>query len=441
MSDASRTASGEEAAGRLLVVHFDVNKTVLATDVAGGLSLEDALLQVCLDRAWGVVSRRGAASEAESSAAGETGDEEAPVEEESEFDGDAERPIRVHSDSWQWEPVRGAPLSTRPPAGYEGRARVVPFTTFLSDVLLPYVDEATCESRGWAPATVRQWNKRVKDERRLLVRRYADWVPAEVAAAVGREFEALRARLTLSPEETAACVRAGVPGASSGLRHLVPAYFHFLRTIQARGVPFGVVFRTFGTDLPEILAEHNLFCEGRHPLYPLPSPFDGSVEGVPDLRIHAPVGTGKFLRHASSSAGTHLATTSGDDPREPGLATFVSGYRAIHALLVRRLRRGHRVLALQDHYEFWKANDETAHAGKMLLLDEHARDEFQIFFDDNVGVRDLGIIDARCAHSGRELDYADVIDRFVVRANIADAILHDSYFIDNVDACVARGGL
>mmetsp|Transcript_11784 Transcript_11784/g.1760 ORF Transcript_11784/g.1760 Transcript_11784/m.1760 type:complete len:91 (-) Transcript_11784:685-957(-) len=30
---------------------------------------------------------------------------------------------------------------------------------------------------------------------------------------------------------------------------------------------FAIVFRTFGTDLPEVIEEFNLFCNGSHPLF------------------------------------------------------------------------------------------------------------------------------------------------------------------------------
>lgn len=38
---------------------------------------------------------------------------------------------------------------------------------------------------------------------------------------------------------------------------------------------------------PQVMAEVNLFCEGKHPLEPLAAPLDGTGEG-PDMRLRPP---------------------------------------------------------------------------------------------------------------------------------------------------------
>ncbi len=48
-----------------------------------------------------------------------------------------------------------------------------------------------------------------------------------------------------------------------GHQALAPSYFALLRHLTNSGRDFAVVFRTFGTDLPEVVLEHNAFCEGR----------------------------------------------------------------------------------------------------------------------------------------------------------------------------------
>lgn len=48
-----------------------------------------------------------------------------------------------------------------------------------------------------------------------------------------------------------------------GHQALAPSYFALLRHLVSSGRDFAVVFRTFGTDLPEVVMEHNAFCEGR----------------------------------------------------------------------------------------------------------------------------------------------------------------------------------
>lgn len=65
-----------------------------------------------------------------------------------------------------------------------------------------------------------------------------------------------------------------------------------------------MVFRTFGTDLPDIVEELNLFCTGNHPLYPGVR-MDGS-DGLTDLRLSMPGSTGVFLRTGGADGDSYL---------------------------------------------------------------------------------------------------------------------------------------
>ena len=47
----------------------------------------------------------------------------------------------------------------------------------------------------------------------------------------------------------------------------MPAFFQTLASLHAKGQPFSVVLRTFGTDLPRVQAAINAFAEGSHPLH------------------------------------------------------------------------------------------------------------------------------------------------------------------------------
>lgn len=50
--------------------------------------------------------------------------------------------------------------------------------------------------------------------------------------------------------------------------YVIPSFFHCLLTLKEAGADFGVVFRTFGSDIEGVSIEYNAFCEGKHPLFP-----------------------------------------------------------------------------------------------------------------------------------------------------------------------------
>jgi len=48
---------------------------------------------------------------------------------------------------------------------------------------------------------------------------------------------------------------------------LLPAFFKLLVNLRKQKRNFGLIFRTFGTDLEGVRLEFNRFCEGTHPLF------------------------------------------------------------------------------------------------------------------------------------------------------------------------------
>lgn len=56
------------------------------------------------------------------------------------------------------------------------------------------------------------------------------------------------------------------------LSHMIPALFHALKTLHERDQPCRFVFRTFGTDLPEIAEAVTAFARGLHPDFPFEDP-------------------------------------------------------------------------------------------------------------------------------------------------------------------------
>ena len=63
-----------------------------------------------------------------------------------------------------------------------------------------------------------------------------------------------------------------------GYYHLVPSFFKMLIHLKKQKQEFSVVFRTFGSDLENVVLEFNKFCQGEHPC------FNGK-NGTPNFRM------------------------------------------------------------------------------------------------------------------------------------------------------------
>lgn len=71
------------------------------------------------------------------------------------------------------------------------------------------------------------------------------------------------------------------------LYHIIPSFFEAIKAlIKCKDIDFKIMFRTFGTDVKNIVSEFNLFCENKHPLFPLDGyTLDGKGPVYKDYRI------------------------------------------------------------------------------------------------------------------------------------------------------------
>lgn len=52
-----------------------------------------------------------------------------------------------------------------------------------------------------------------------------------------------------------------------GMFHIIPSFFRMLIFLRKMNRDFAVAFRSYGTDMKEIIWEFNKFCEGQHPCF------------------------------------------------------------------------------------------------------------------------------------------------------------------------------
>lgn len=55
----------------------------------------------------------------------------------------------------------------------------------------------------------------------------------------------------------------------SGYYHILPSFFKLVSYLHHLNVDFRIIFRTFGIDVEKVSEEFNIYCEGRHPLFPI----------------------------------------------------------------------------------------------------------------------------------------------------------------------------
>ena len=389
-----------------LLLHFDVNKTIIISDPAGGVTTQQMVNSIISENAWGRVTGGGS----------------------SDDDGAHER-WELAAECTEPTPSPPDTCSDGVAGGGNGGALGGKGTGALGGEASPLVSYADLLEGGRVAKRVKKELKTTFTEEgrpghafrpfyHRLLRALA--VPAESAAA------------------TAACPFELLRG---GQVFLLPSFFELVKHLSAEKRDFAIVFRTFGSDLPEIAAEFNLFCAGEHPLHPGVR-LDGSLDGSPDRRIQLPGGTGCYVRDGRTPKDVHLTTVGAR-----GVISVAHGAAACHAAICERVAAGHNTLGLQDHYAWWAKCGEADDAGKIMFVDQsddpldgdgYDGHTHQIFFDDNVERTHAHIVDIRDAASGETVRFEKARGLYLVRAEPVRSILDRDYFIDAVRACEAR---
>jgi len=407
-------------------VHLDVNKTLIAIDPASGqdvpTALEGALGKCC----WGKLVPH---SECQIRASvGGVGSVVMP-------DGQP----APRADCMGFAFLDESECAVAIDHGLGDTEGVRSLVEFLEEEMLPYATLVTAARDGFDPAEVRAANERVKELRREIM--HLVFAPGGGGERFQPHLAAMHDALAVPEGLAPAFAASGLAHEPTGtVRFLVPAYFALLRWLSEERPGSTVVFRTFGTDLPEVIREHNAYCEGKHPLYPDAPRLDGS-DGGQDFRVRCPQGTGAMLRFADGRDGTAMATVHVDDGGDAGPARIVVGTGAIHEVLESRRRSGMRAMGLRDHYGWWKSHDETGEAGKVLLVREDAaslRDELAVFFDDNIGNERAKIVDARNFVTGEALPFSTSRGLFLRKAAMPLVLEDELCFVRGVQDAEAR---
>jgi hypothetical protein len=390
-----------------LILHFDVNQTVIMVDSVINAGVELLLNALLSNTCWGRIV-------------------DAPVPDGADV---------AESALPGWELVSSVPSVEAPEESLK---------TYLQ-----YAVVCTPIPNGAELSAVQA----AKAKRRSMIQQFTD--AGSPGEPIAPQIADLIGKMRLPKDVVAAADPAVLEalGLSSGIHILLPSFLHALRALKKQGRSFSVCFRTFGKDLPKLAAEFNALCEGTHPLFHAEEKIvlDGS-DGGRDMRMDIGAGSaacGTWVRAPDGGLSLVMGTIE-QPPREKSTAADLPGFyeelggAAVEiiggtAAVADRLRSElhkpgeGRTLALRDYYPGWEAAGCKASGGKPLLLESDPR-ILQLFFDDHILAGDAHIVDARRAAmpDGPPLSIGATFGVHLLRAEPLLSISSSKYFIEAI---------
>jgi len=241
-----------------------------------------------------------------------------------------------------------------------------------------------------------------------------------------------------------------------GRYQIIPAFFSLIIQLTKDRRRFSIVFRTYNAEqLPPVQRELRLLCEGKHPAYSgqnktqKPPPMNGEKLSR-DMRLTEDnIGrmnrmSGRFEFSNRAANAPPAEPVLGDDglpmpvPFEPTVYEFPPYHKAHEGLMCQILDKSN-TCAIVDDYDFWKAKDRVAEAGKLLLVNHgggFAETKVQhIFFDGHIQKDNAYCVDVRDAVNGQSLSFAEADNSYMHRVDFYAACLDSDYFIKALKTC------
>jgi len=387
-----------------MLLHFDVNKTVMLTDSMDQKSHEEGIREAVSDLFWGVLRKKA--------------------------DGDYE---------WAWlgdETVGSKPPQLPDPVAKPGDQEAV-FGTY-ADYCKKIVKD--------------------KKDRRTVLRNFTKADP-ETKEAMESMVKLAAANMELPGDirntDKAQLEQVGLKGS---MYMMLPSMFNLVADLVRRKQPFSVVFRSFGKDHEKIKAEWNAFCEMRHPVFSKllegVGPLDGSVPGMPDRRLanfhtlyrdaNGPVlALNTFTNGPEESSWDSWAKAKprAESDTRNGRAFLrdvlkcevLEGLDSLEVFFEKLLER-QGTIAIKDDWAWWTWNGESTESGKLMPLMGKKRVN-TIFFDDNVEQYEPRIVDCR-DEFGNPYPKEKSLGVMISKVNPVEAALDDRYFLRSVERCL-----
>ncbi|KAJ1414022.1 hypothetical protein B484DRAFT_454941 [Ochromonadaceae sp. CCMP2298] len=372
-----------------LVLHFDVNKTILMSDDASGRTIDQTLNSLLTECTWGIA--------------------------------DLSKP-RSQRRLEDWVVCHATPATHPPQQGA------------LS--LGEYLEDHTEISKA---------------TQRSVKRAFTD--AGCVGERFRPHLRELDAQMRLGDTEAAKARAQGLSYLAEGLWHIVPSFFRLVEHLAEQDVPFCLLLRTFGTDISNVCDEFNLFCSGLHPAYSPSRKLDGTDPRSKDLRIHLPQCSGRMLRTGDSAADIHMAHLQTDTLQIASgahkvYAVMMEWFREGEGGTLSAAVQDHfqwwadqgesdtsgKLLLVETQ------TPQPDVAAATATTDVGSRN-VHVFFDDNIERNRAHIVDVRDERTFLPVPFAQARGRHLRRVDPYSAIMDREYFIREVQDVMALHGL
>ena len=320
-----------------LVLHFDINETILVGDEAGGDTREDCLNKMICKSAF-VLMDDGQEVECE--------------------EGQPNMSRRALANTKELVPSRWWDGSSiQPDKGGPSEESPAPLYT------------------GW------EWPPNACPYYRTSFKKRAKNFTLNDGSAYRPLYHELEKRIAFLPDDVKGADGHVYPHA---LHHMLPAFFHTLHELKRGGRSFSLILRTFGSDLPDIAEALNVFARGEHPLYP--DFRDERLVLIPEQMFR-----GRWRKKkkdgGSDQIEYQLLKWSEDDDETSfcGDDVVASGDAELLNII-----ENCSIAGIQDHYSFWDNNSNAPWSGKPVWTHRTSASEgsprncHHVFFDDNI---------------------------------------------------------
>eukprot|EP01134_Creolimax_fragrantissima_P007197 CFRG7197T1 len=330
-----------------LVLHFDINKTIIMQDAAANKSVEDTVNDILCDFTWGTIDLASAIP--------------------------------------TWVACQHHP-SIKPPDS-EGRL-VASYKTFVDRYYLPYSPLRSGETK-------KQMIERhctVREKRRWMVSRFTNkgYAGEMFKKFYDRLLDRLRmesvidkSKSSQATADTAIDILDEEPPSSRPNKHSSRKDVVALTPSEDANDTYHFIIPSF-FDLILHLAQQAFhdFCDGKHPHYPHVPKLLMTNRVPPHLQDSQQVAA--MYRDSLDEEGTHFVVgTTLQPPVGEGLDGYknheqtkdlpiVHGFENIYNT-ISTLLQSSRVLGIRDHYEWWGMNEGRDNAGKLFLIPEFGR--------------------------------------------------------------------
>jgi hypothetical protein len=223
---------------------------------------------------------------------------------------------------------------------------------------------------------------------------------------------------------------------------LIPSFYEMIEYLRKNKTPTTIIFRTFGDDVHAVCSEFTRAMIGNqwthdHPKDECTARYLQTLKPKKWQRKGEPKG---YMAHSSheehNTIHMDLAADYFDRTNTAHLTKFSNW--------LNDTKNGRpftkdgytiRVKFVHDNHAIWGDQKENKAFGKLFFIDTDLRKPHHIFFDDNLESEDAHIVAAYTDTNPTDLTYENLVDTYTFRADPYFAITDKRYFIDALRVC------